>query len=83
MFCECTRWVLPHCRVHQILMPLTSSFRSPKVCFIAGYAVMVILNIATGFCRSVVPFDICRGLCGIGGALVTPNAAALLGKQCT
>lgn len=54
---------------------------SPKVCFVAGFALMALLNLASGFCRSPIAFDVCRGLAGIGGALVTPNAAALLGKR--
>lgn len=42
---------------------------------------MAVFNIGTGFCSSLVPFTVLRGLCGVGGALITPNAAALLGKQ--
>ena len=37
-------------------------------------------NIGSGFCRTSIPFDICRAIAGIGGALILPNAAGLLGR---
>lgn len=41
---------------------------------------MSIANLASGFCKSPIAFDVCRALAGIGGAAVLPNGAGLIGR---
>lgn len=44
-------------------------------------AVQIISNIGSGFARhTIAGFDVTRGLAGLGGSLVLPNAAGLLGR---
>ncbi|KAL4879411.1 MFS general substrate transporter [Aspergillus karnatakaensis] len=45
---------------------------------IAGAVWFVIFTLANGFCKSFVAFNACRALSGIGGALIMPNAVALI-----
>ncbi|RSH83828.1 hypothetical protein EHS25_005443 [Saitozyma podzolica] len=52
----------------------------PKLLWTTGYVLMIIANLASGFCVSRVPFDVCRGLAGMGAALSLPNAVAILGR---
>jgi hypothetical protein len=41
----------------------------PKLLYIIGMAVIIVANIASGFCETRIPFDICRALAGLGAAL--------------
>ena len=54
-----------------ILWKLTWTFggSGPKRAYLVGMSIIIIANIASGFCRSRIPFDICRALAGIGSAL--------------
>lgn len=52
----------------------------PKLFFLVGYAINIIFNIAVGFVRTPIPFDILRALAGIGSAALSPNAVAILGR---
>ena len=45
---------------------------------VAGAIWLVIWSIANGFCDSFVSFNVARALSGIGGALIMPNAVALI-----
>ncbi|KAL5339913.1 MFS general substrate transporter [Aspergillus crustosus] len=45
---------------------------------VAGAIWFTIFTLANGFCRSFVSFNACRALSGIGGALIMPNAVALI-----
>ncbi|KAL2859396.1 MFS general substrate transporter [Aspergillus pseudodeflectus] len=45
---------------------------------IAGATWFVIFTLANGFCKSFVAFNAMRALSGIGGALIMPNAVALI-----
>ncbi|KAL6409921.1 putative efflux pump antibiotic resistance protein [Ilyonectria robusta] len=45
---------------------------------IAGAVWFVICSLANGFCTTFVSFNIARALSGIGGALIMPNAVALI-----
>ncbi|KAL5085617.1 hypothetical protein Trisim1_010101 [Trichoderma cf. simile WF8] len=45
---------------------------------IAGAVWFVICSLANGFCKTFVTFNIVRALSGIGGALIMPNAVALI-----
>lgn len=47
-----------------------------------GMAVMIIANIGSGFARNTIAgFDTCRGLAGLGGSLVLPSSAGMLGRN--
>ncbi|OXG26040.1 MFS transporter [Cryptococcus neoformans Ze90-1] len=52
----------------------------PKLIWALGYIVLISANIGTGFCKSPIPFDICRALSGVGSAMCLPNALAILGR---
>jgi MFS family permease len=45
---------------------------------IAGAIWFTIFTLATGFCGTFVAFNAMRALSGIGGALIMPNAVALI-----
>ncbi|KAL4869800.1 hypothetical protein BDV12DRAFT_184938 [Aspergillus spectabilis] len=45
---------------------------------IAGAIWFVVCTLANGFCKTFVSFNIARALSGIGGALIMPNAVALI-----
>ena len=34
---------------------------------------MALFNLATGFCKSRIPFDVCRAFAGIGAALASES----------
>ncbi len=52
-----------------------------KRIFTLGMVVMIIANIGSGFARhTIAGFDTCRGIAGLGGSLVLPNAAGMLGR---
>jgi MFS family permease len=46
--------------------------------FLIGWAWLIIFNIAAGFARNHIVFDVLRALSGIGPSIMMPNAAALL-----
>ncbi|WVQ97952.1 hypothetical protein IAU59_005072 [Kwoniella sp. CBS 9459] len=52
----------------------------PKLVWIIGCIVVIAANIASGFCKTPIPFNICRAIAGIGSALSLPNALAILGR---
>ncbi|OCF37435.1 hypothetical protein I316_00556 [Kwoniella heveanensis BCC8398] len=52
----------------------------PKLAWTIGCIVVIAANIASGFCKTPIPFDICRAIAGIGSALSLPNALAILGR---
>ncbi|KAK8846854.1 hypothetical protein IAR55_005942 [Kwoniella newhampshirensis] len=52
----------------------------PKLFWKIGLVVIVFANIGSGFCKSPIPFDICRALTGLGSAFALPNALAILGR---
>nr|XP_031857395.1 uncharacterized protein CI109_007217 [Kwoniella shandongensis]KAA5524467.1 hypothetical protein CI109_007217 [Kwoniella shandongensis] len=52
----------------------------PKLVWKAGCVVIIVANVGSGFCKSPIPFDICRALTGLGSALALPNALAILGR---
>ncbi|WVF69910.1 hypothetical protein IAT40_004694 [Kwoniella sp. CBS 6097] len=52
----------------------------PKLVWTIGGIVGIAANIASGFCKSPIPFDICRAIAGVGSALALPNALAILGR---
>ena len=37
--------------------------------WLGGLGMVVIANIATGFCTTRIPYDVCRGLAGVGIAM--------------
>jgi MFS family permease len=45
---------------------------------VAGCIIWVIFHLVSGFMKSVITLSVMRGLSGIGGALIVPNAIALL-----
>lgn len=45
---------------------------------IAGAAWLVVCSLANGFCTTFLSFNVVRALSGIGGALIMPNAVALI-----
>lgn len=45
---------------------------------IGGAVWFVICSLANGFCKTFVAFNVARALSGIGGALIMPNAVALI-----
>ncbi|KIR57651.1 MFS transporter [Cryptococcus bacillisporus CA1873] len=52
----------------------------PKLMWTLGFIFMISANLGTGFCKSPIPFDICRALAGVGSAMSLPNALAILGR---
>jgi MFS family permease len=46
--------------------------------FLIGWSWLVIFNVAAGFARNHIVFDVLRALSGIGPSIMMPNAAALL-----
>ncbi|KAK1926475.1 MFS transporter [Papiliotrema laurentii] len=52
----------------------------PKLLWLIGFGLVIIANLASGFCTSPVPFNVCRALGGIGAALSLPNAVSILGR---
>lgn len=40
-----------------------------------------LIGVATRYSREVIFFDFCRGMQGLGPALLIPNAIAVLGRQ--
>lgn len=49
-----------------------------KTLFLAGFLWLGLFNIAIGFVRNYIVYDILRALAGIGPSIMMPNAAALL-----
>jgi len=44
-------------------------------------AIQIVANLGSGFANTTIAgFDTCRGLAGLGGSLVLPNAAGMLGR---
>ncbi|WWD00461.1 hypothetical protein V866_007376 [Kwoniella sp. B9012] len=52
----------------------------PKLIWSIGCILGIASNIGSGFCKTPIPFDICRAIAGIGSALSLPNALAILGR---
>ncbi|WVW78590.1 hypothetical protein I302_100546 [Kwoniella bestiolae CBS 10118] len=52
----------------------------PKLIWSIGCIFGIASNIGSGFCKTPVPFDICRAISGMGAALSLPNALAILGR---
>ncbi|WWC59375.1 uncharacterized protein I303_101927 [Kwoniella dejecticola CBS 10117] len=52
----------------------------PKLVWSIGCIFGIASNVGSGFCKSPIPFDICRAIAGLGSALSLPNALAILGR---
>ncbi|WWC67828.1 uncharacterized protein I206_101745 [Kwoniella pini CBS 10737] len=52
----------------------------PKLIWSIGCIFGIASNVGSGFCKSPIPFDICRAIAGLGSALSLPNALAILGR---
>ena len=50
-----------------------------KNVLLAGAVWWIIFSLVSGFARSLVVLSLFRGLTGVGGAFIVPNAVALLG----
>jgi hypothetical protein len=75
---------------------LADTRSGPKLLWLIGFGLVIIANLASGFCTSPVPFNVCRALGGIGAALSrefsdwqdpaplahlpVPNAVSILGR---
>jgi MFS family permease len=49
-----------------------------KITVIVAGVLWVIFHLVSGFMKSVITLSVMRGLSGIGGALIVPNAIAML-----
>ena len=50
-----------------------------KPTLLLGAVWWVLWTMINGFCNNFIAFNVARGMSGIGGALVVPNAVAIIG----
>lgn len=49
---------------------------------LAGGAWFVLWSLINGFCNNFIAFNVARAMSGIGGALIMPNAVAMISITC-